>query len=706
MQIEKHSNTDISTLLEENKKLKEENEHLKSIHDNLLATYSNNRQQELINEYLLREYALNNSTESIITISSSGNILYLNDTTWKRLGYKKEELLHENISVIDPNFGIDIWSQYWSRLKKEKTFSFFSHHKNKNGTLIPVEVTPTYLVYNEAEYCISFVKDVSNIKAAEDIITETELLLTTVIVNSTESLALSSVEGENTYRLMYINNTNLAHINKYCKTSYTAQDLIGKLHNELFLEYYNSSEEEFEFDNQKRKESIERRTSIFYEEVLRSGDEVLHLESSITPIFNEEGKCTHTLWSAKDITEKKKAEEEKLILFNETLTLNEELKANEEELRQILDSTLELNARSEQNELKLRAIFDSTESINYLLDKSSRVLWFNKPANDNIVRRYSREVELGADIKDYMDPYLHEFFNNLFNQALKGERVINERLLTGRTKRKTWIQTTMLPVYKDDWELIGISMTVNDISERKKGEEELKKINQELIYQNEQLNQYSYIVSHNLRGPIATILGLTNVFEAPTTTDILKEELVKHIQKSSSHLDTIIRDLNIILSQTKEVDHIRSWVDLNSEILIIQDLQMPQIIKAEASFDLHLAKAPMVFAVKSFINSILSNLVSNSLKYKKPNVPVNISISSDKKDNTTVITYSDNGLGIDLTKYKDKVFGFYKRFHSHVEGKGMGLHLVKTQIEMMGGRIEVESEVNKGVVFRITLKDQ
>jgi PAS domain S-box-containing protein len=196
MEIENKHTEDRSALQQETQKLKEENEHLKSIHNSLLATFSNNRQQEVIQEYLLREYALNNSIESIVTVSSEGEILYLNDTTWKRLGYSKEDLINKNISVIDPNFGPEIWLKYWTKIKTLKTFSFFSQHKNKEGLLIPVEVTPTYLVYNGAEFCITFVKDVSNIKAAEEIISQTELLLTSVMVNSSESIALSAVEAK------------------------------------------------------------------------------------------------------------------------------------------------------------------------------------------------------------------------------------------------------------------------------------------------------------------------------------------------------------------------------------------------------------------------------------------------------------------------------------------------------------------------------
>ncbi len=705
MKKENNQANNISDLLEENRILKEENDHLKSIHTTLLSEYDDKKQNELLNDFVLREYALNKSIESIITLSSSGEIIYLNESTWIRLGYSKEELYQKHISVLDPNFTPELWPQYWASIKKIKTFSFFSHQRHKDGTLIPVEVTPSYMVYNGIEFCISYSKDVSNIKAAEEIITETELLLSSIIINSSESIALSSIEEEGQYRLMYINNTNISHINKLCKTEYTSRDLVGRLHSDLFLNAYLTSVEELESDNQKRKECIETKERIFYEEALRWGDEIIHLESSITPIFNEVGKCTHTLWTARDITEKKKAEEEKEILFNETLTLNEELKANEEELRQILDSTLELNYLSEQNELKLRAIFDSTESINYLLDIKCNILWYNKPANENIKRRFKKNIVLNTDIKEYMDSYLHDSFTSIFEEALKGETIVNEKKLDTKSTKITWIQTTLIPVYKYEDELIGISMTISDITERKKSEEELKKINKELIYQNEQLNQYSYIVSHNLRGPIASILGLTNVFDSPATNAELKDELIKLIKKSTSHLDTIIKDLNIILSQTKEADHARTLVDLATEVSVIQDLQLPQILKAEATFEIDFSKAPSVLAIKSYINSIFSNLVSNSLKYKKRNLPVKISIHSEHIDNTIIITYSDNGLGIDLVMHKDKIFGFYKRFHTHVEGKGMGLHLVKTQVEIMEGRIEIESEVNKGTTFRIILKN-
>ncbi|HSY62199.1 MAG TPA: ATP-binding protein, partial [Cytophaga sp.] len=115
-------------------------------------------------------------------------------------------------------------------------------------------------------------------------------------------------------------------------------------------------------------------------------------------------------------------------------------------------------------------------------------------------------------------------------------------------------------------------------------------------------------------------------------------------------------------------------------------------------------KCPDVFSIKSYLHSILYNLISNAIKYKRKYILPVIYISSYMENEKEVcIECCDNGLGIDMEKFGDKLFGFYKRFHSHVEGKGLGLHLVKKQVGLLEGRIEVQSVVNKGTTFRIIL---
>ena len=105
--------------------------------------------------------------------------------------------------------------------------------------------------------------------------------------------------------------------------------------------------------------------------------------------------------------------------------------------------------------------------------------------------------------------------------------------------------------------------------------------------------------------------------------------------------------------------------------------------------------------IKSYIQSIFYNLITNSIKYRKPFGGSLIEIVSHIADGKLIITFKDNGSGVDLTKKGDQIFGLYKRFHANTEGKGMGLYMVKTQVETLGGTIAVESEVNVGTTFII-----
>jgi signal transduction histidine kinase len=105
--------------------------------------------------------------------------------------------------------------------------------------------------------------------------------------------------------------------------------------------------------------------------------------------------------------------------------------------------------------------------------------------------------------------------------------------------------------------------------------------------------------------------------------------------------------------------------------------------------------------LKSYLYSIFYNLISNSIKFRQKQVPCIIEIKSNLLKNNVELIFTDNGMGIDLKKKGDHIFGLYKRFHPHTEGKGMGLFMVKTQVETLSGKISIESEVNKGTQFRI-----
>ncbi|HVD98471.1 MAG TPA: PAS domain-containing sensor histidine kinase [Cytophagaceae bacterium] len=355
-----------------------------------------------------------------------------------------------------------------------------------------------------------------------------------------------------------------------------------------------------------------------------------------------------------------------------------------------------------ENERKLKALFGSSQHLHILMDLDQQLVWFNQRALETSRLLFTKPIEVGLRMCEFLRAEYRDRFNKDFERSKKGEVVIYERHYMIHEKSQSFYLEMMLqPMYENNV-MTGISLVGVETTERKTNEEKLEKINHELVQQNQRLNQYSYIISHNLRGPIVTLLGLVTLFEQ-NKDDLFREEVIGHIRTSALHLDNIIKDLNLVLSQSGTDLH-KTDVDLEEELSIVRDLLKGQIEEAALSLRVDFSKVKNMYTVKSFLQSILLNLMSNSIKYKRKDVPLQIAIHTEVTTDLYVcLTFADNGMGFDLEKNRDKVFHLYKRFHPQIEGKGLGLHLVKTQVELMAGKIEVESTIDQGTVFRIYL---
>ncbi|MBC7399164.1 MAG: PAS domain-containing sensor histidine kinase, partial [Mucilaginibacter sp.] len=177
--------------------------------------------------------------------------------------------------------------------------------------------------------------------------------------------------------------------------------------------------------------------------------------------------------------------------------------------------------------------------------------------------------------------------------------------------------------------------------------------------------------------------------------------LKKAITISIIKLDDVVQDLNHILqvksniNATKEMANFSTLVeDIKTSIINIVTRDVLNIKCDFSTFEEFLT-------IKSYMYSIFYNLISNSVKYCQPGIPCSIQIQSIIVKNTLQLIFTDNGLGINMEKKGDQVFGLYKRFHENTEGKGMGLYMVKTQVEILGGKISIKSEENVGTEFII-----
>ncbi|MBL0743990.1 sensor histidine kinase [Chryseolinea lacunae] len=262
-----------------------------------------------------------------------------------------------------------------------------------------------------------------------------------------------------------------------------------------------------------------------------------------------------------------------------------------------------------------------------------------------------------------------------------------------RTLNKVNIQTI-----KQNKELESKSYLLSELLDKK--DDDLADITQELARYNHELLQYSYTISHNLRGPVASIMGLLELRKMDDL-EITSMELLDNIEKSTETLDLTIRDLNRIVDERQNKFNIRETVMFEHEVNRIVSLLEDHIRDHRVVIRKDFNRAPSVFSVQARVHYVLFSLISNAIQYRALDRPTEIKVRSYPEQNGTVVEVSDNGVGINMGRYGDKLFKPFQRFHPHASGKGLSLYLVKLHVEKMSGSVHAESSPDVGTTFRI-----
>jgi signal transduction histidine kinase len=230
---------------------------------------------------------------------------------------------------------------------------------------------------------------------------------------------------------------------------------------------------------------------------------------------------------------------------------------------------------------------------------------------------------------------------------------------------------------------------------------QLQLANTELVKQNSELQQFSYTISHNLRGPVASLLGIINLIKV-SEPELAKNQLIEHLTRSTKSLDSTIRDLSLIIDIRNDIYRIKQKINVGK---LLEEVMVPfqREIEDRAIQIKYNLTTYFFYSIRPTLSSIFYNLISNALKYLSPKRPGVIEITSNETEYSFNFSVRDNGLGIDLERQGDNVFKLYKRFHAHTEGKGVGLYLVKMQTEILGGTISVTSEPDSYTEFNVTL---
>jgi PAS domain S-box-containing protein len=247
-----------------------------------------------------------------------------------------------------------------------------------------------------------------------------------------------------------------------------------------------------------------------------------------------------------------------------------------------------------------------------------------------------------------------------------------------------------------------------DITDRKRVEEKiveqttrLASVAEDMKRKNNQLEEFTQIVSHNLRSPVGNILTLLSFYEG-AESEGEKAEYISLLKEAAGTTLVMLNELNDILKikQTKNIEK----QDLKFEKVMqqIRTMMNARITELGAEIVTDFSAAPDISYPTIYLESILLNLLDNALKYycpgRPPRVEVNTSIN---QQGNIILEIKDNGVGINLQRYGHQVFKLRKTFHHHPESRGIGLFMIKNQIEAMGGEITISSKENEGTSFFI-----
>ncbi len=396
------------------------------------------------------------------------------------------------------------------------------------------------------------------------------------------------------------------------------------------------------------------------------------------------------------INNKKNIAEDQLLNLNKNLERIVEQRTNElnESVKALQESRNELW----KNEQLLKGIVNNTSAAIFVKDISGKYLLVNK--------RFA--VDFDLDVNDVVGKTAFD----LFSEEIAAKLVSNESAIIASKEANTAEMTafvkgtykTMLtnkfPLLDEKNNVFAICGVATDFTEMKKSRTEQEILSLQLQQKNQQLLNFAHITSHNLRSPVSNLNSLLWLYKESQT----EEEKALLFEK----FETVIHNLSETLNELVDALKIQEDTGKKRESLLFEDIfkkvkdsMIGKIMETEAVVSFNFTKAPAIEYPRLYLESIMQNLLSNSLKYRSPlRTPV-IFAETLFENGVLILKFKDNGLGIDLNRHSDKLFGLNKTFHRHEEAKGVGLFITKTQVEAMGGSITAVSEVEKGTTFII-----
>jgi PAS domain S-box-containing protein len=392
------------------------------------------------------------------------------------------------------------------------------------------------------------------------------------------------------------------------------------------------------------------------------------------------------------------------------------LRAQLETINAGLEERVEQRAAAlRENEERFRLLFEGVKDYAiYMLDLNGRVVTWNAGAER--LKGYSSDEIIGKDFSCFYTPEDQASYKprQQLQEAISKGKFEQESLWVRKDGGSFWAYGTITPAYEESGALRGFSVIARDITERRKAEEEIRNLNQQLEQRvhertaeleatNKELEAFTYSVSHDLRAPLRHIAGFSKMLVEDAGGSLKPEawHYLQRIQEGTHRMGALVDDL---LSLTRLGRH-----EIRVQVTGIESIVSAVITELKPDtegrvVEWKIGNLPFVEADPALLKVVFQNLLSNAVKYTRPRANAVIEVGAEQMEDEQVVYVRDNGVGFNM-KYADKLFGVFQRLHraEDFEGTGVGLATVQRIVQKHGGRIWVEAELDKGATFYLAL---
>lgn len=588
-----------------------------------------------------------------------GMFIEVNHTFAEMVGFKEEELLAKSYHHLTPKRFEQLEQKKVKLLKSEGAYPFYEKTLiHASGEEVPVRLKGSLFKEGGISYIYNVVEDLRGEKDKEAQIKNSERKFRAIFNSTFQFTGLMKPDGT----LIEANQTALDF------AGIKASEVVKK---KLWDAYWWSHSKAAQ---SKVKDAIQRAASgefiRYNEEVLGQNESIRTIDFSLKPITDESGNVILLIPEGRDITD--------LVATQRLL---------------------------EEAEARWRFAFESTNSGVWDYDADNKHFFLSKTGKQLLDLPAKDRVGVD-DWLALLDEAKDTEFSQRWMQLLAGkEKSLDVELFLNGTQK--WLQIKGKVIERDHYgkakRIVGVLL---DIDVLKKREKDLKRMLElrttiaKMNKQNESLLNFAHVVSHNLKthsGHFVSIMKLWEDAEGQKE----KEELADMIRQSSASLAETVQNLTEVVDSYHQKEKFKKCIPLKGAIEKVVQSIFLDIEKTQATVKVDIPEEVEVEYNPAYLESIVLNLLTNALKYKHPDRKPVVNIDIQQVSTGVWVRVKDNGRGIDLQQFASKLFGLYQTFHRNPDAQGLGLYIVKNQVESMGGKIKVSSQVGKGSVFKV-----